>query len=74
MSTSRKNFKWILFGVIWGIIMFLIMAIATPYAEGLPLHPGKLMVKLVIWLSGGLACGYIVHLIGRRNKVVKDLH
>jgi len=67
MQTENRKSLWILRGLFWGFFMFLVMAIATPYAEGIPLQPDKLLIKFFIWMAGGLAYGYSVHLIERKK-------
>ena len=65
----NENVKplWMLRGLLWGIFMFLVIAIATPLAEGLPLEFEKVIIKLILWLVMGLAYGYTVHLIEKRK-------
>ena len=67
MQNENVKSKWILRGLSWGVFMFLVMAIAMPYAEGVQLNDGKLLVKLVFWLVAGLAYGFTVHLIDRKK-------
>jgi hypothetical protein len=59
---------WILIGLLWGFFMFLVMEIATPFAEGIPLQIGKIAMKLILWIVVGLAYGYTVHLVERRKR------
>jgi hypothetical protein len=67
MQTENRNSLWILKGLFWGFFMFLVMAIATPYAEGIQLQPDQLLIKFFIWMVAGLACGYSVHWIERKK-------
>ncbi len=63
MLSGKNTFHWILRGLIWGLLMFMGMAIAIPYAEGVPLHSGNVFVKFLIWMVGGLIYGYTFHWI-----------
>lgn len=67
MHPAGGKSMWILKGLIFGFFMFLIMAIATPIAEGAQLQTEKLIVKLILWLLMGLAYGYTVNLIERKK-------
>jgi hypothetical protein len=66
MQTEGRKSIWILKGLFWGFFMFLIMAIATPFAEGIQLEAGKLMIRFILWIVVGLAGGYIFHLIEKK--------
>jgi len=67
MQNEIRKSRWMLKGLLWGFFMFLVMAIATPYAEGIPLQPVKLLIKFLIWMVVGLAYGYSVHWMDRKK-------
>lgn len=68
MLNEKVKSIWILRGLLWGIFMFLVMAIASPIAEGLQLECRMVLIKLILWLVMGLAYGYTVHLIEKRKS------
>ena len=71
---QNKNAKkhWILLGLFWGFFMFLVMAIATPWAEGAQLEADRVAIKFVIWMVTGLAYGYIVHQFDGKRQHEKE--
>ena len=68
MQNEKTKPVWMLRGLLWGGFMFLVMEIATPFADGIPLETGKVLMKLVLWIVVGLAYGYTVHLVERRKS------
>ncbi len=68
MENKNKIPTWILRGLLWGFFMFLVMEIATPFADGIPLQFGKIVMKLILWGVVGLAYGYTVHLVEKRKS------
>jgi hypothetical protein len=68
MQNENVKPSWMLQGLLWGIFMFLVMAIAMPLIEGLPLQSGKVLMKLILWLGMGLLYGYTLHLVERRKS------
>lgn len=68
MQNESAKSVWILRGLLWGVFMFLVMEIVTPFADGIQLQTGKVLIKLVIWLVAGLVFGYTVNLVERRKS------
>jgi uncharacterized membrane protein YdjX (TVP38/TMEM64 family) len=60
--------NWILHGLFWGFFMFLMMAIAIPFAEDQPLTLKSLSLKFVFWMIGGLVYGFIMQKIEAKGK------
>jgi hypothetical protein len=68
MQNEKTKPVWMLRGLLWGGFMFLVMEIATPFADGIQLETGKVLMKLVLWLVAGQAYGYTVHLVEKRKS------
>ncbi len=68
MQNKNAIPTWILIGLLYGFFMFLILEIATPFAEGIQLLFGKIIMKLILWLVVGIAYGYSVHLVEKRKS------
>ena len=47
---QNENVKpvWMLRGLLWGGFMFLVMEIATPFADGIQLETNKVLMKLIL--------------------------
>lgn len=54
-TNTEKN--WILIGIIWGIIMFVVMELVEVQLSGEEIAISKLPIALIIWLLAGLAFG-----------------
>ncbi len=61
----RKN-MWLMEGLIWSVIMFLIMEVATPYAEDQPYELKKLLTMGLVWLGVGLIYGLLMKLVRKK--------
>lgn len=68
MQNEKAKPVWILRGLLWGGFMFLVMEIATPFADGIQLQTSKVLMKLILYLVVGLAYGYTVHLVDKRKS------
>lgn len=64
-ENRKKTPAWIITGLLWGLIMFLIMEIAMPFADGSQLVFENTITKLLFWVIGGLVYGYTVQLVNR---------
>lgn len=51
--------SWVKFGLIWGVIMFIILNIIFPLFDGEALVIKKLLLFFPLWLIFGLIFGYI---------------
>ena len=47
MQNEKAKPVWILRGLLWGGFMFLVMEIATPFADGIQLQTSKVLMKLI---------------------------
>ncbi len=63
---SKKN--WIKTGLIWGMFMFLIISIGSPYFSGQEITWKTLLSGFVTWIIGGLVFAYIMKLFMKRKK------
>jgi hypothetical protein len=68
MQNEKAKPVWMLRGLLWGGFMFLVMEIATPFADGIQLETSKVLMKLVLWIVMGLAYGYTVNLVEKRKS------
>jgi hypothetical protein len=57
-SSSFVKKKWKLEGFNYGLLMFLITCIISPYIKGEPILYNKLFLDFVIWMFGGFVFGY----------------
>lgn len=65
---SRKN--WIKTGLTWGPIMFFITLIGSVFFDEQEITMKTLLLKLVIWVFGGLVFSYFMKVYTRsRNKI-----
>ena len=51
--------SWVKFGLLWGMIMFLILNVGFPLWDNEPLNYEGMQVSLPFWLIGGLIFGYV---------------
>lgn len=51
--------SWMKFGLIWGVVMFIILNIIFPLVDGEKIIVKKLLLFLPLWLVFGLIFGYI---------------
>ena len=62
----KSKHNWILEGLVFGVIMFLFAMILDYFAEGFTFK--GIWIKILIWLIGGLAYGFIMKLIRAKQK------
>lgn len=55
--------KWIIPGLIWGTIMFVIMTFAFPYLTEQDITLKNILIGIVVWTLSGLAYGYTMKLV-----------
>ncbi|MGV3458886.1 MAG: hypothetical protein ACO1N9_00380 [Flavobacterium sp.] len=63
--------SWVKFGLIWGVVMFLILNILFPLYDGEKLILTKLLVFFPVWLIFGVLFGYISQ--SRKKKIDKQI-
>lgn len=63
--------SWVKFGLIWGVVMFLILNIIFPLIDGEELIMMKLLIFFPVWLIFGLLFGYVSQ--SRKKKIDKQL-
>ena len=51
--------SWMKFGLIWGVVMFIILNIIFPLIDGEELVIKKLLLFFPLWLVFGIIFGYI---------------
>ncbi|MCR5862922.1 hypothetical protein LRS05_12600 [Flavobacterium sp. J372] len=61
--------SWMKFGLIWGVVMFIILNIIFPLVDGEKIIVKKLLLFLPLWLVFGLIFGYISQ--SRKKKMDK---
>ncbi|MFD2551934.1 hypothetical protein ACFSQP_08910 [Bizionia sediminis] len=66
-----SNKRWIVSGLLWGLFMFLVMAVALPFFNNQELTPQTLFLSGFIWTLGGLAFGYTMKLF--LNKTGRNI-
>ena len=52
--------KWIKKGLIFGLFMFVFMALLMLLIQGSEIILRKVLISLVIWLIGGIAYGFLM--------------
>ena len=57
---SRTKNSWILFGLFWGAMMFVFMAVLLPVSQDEVLRPGRMVVQFCYWSCGGLMLGWLL--------------
>lgn len=70
MDDNKKNSKlqWWLEGLIWGLFMFVIMAIIFPLIKGDGITKKNILISIPLWTIGGLLYGFIVNKIRKISK------
>ena len=63
-----NNYKWIIFGVIWGVIMVLLIGVFEPIYYDEPITWSSLRHDVFLWLPGGITLGFVMHLITNKDK------
>lgn len=61
----KKNIKdprWIIEGIIWGMIMWVFVTLIVPLFKGSPITSEDLIAGAVTWLIGGLFFGFVMHI------------
>jgi len=61
--------SWIKFGLIWGVVMFIILNIIFPLVDGEKIIVEKLLLFFPLWLVFGIIFGYISQ--SRKKKMDK---
>ena len=61
--------QWFLFGVVFGVFMYVFMEILFPLIERESLTPKRLLIGIPIWLIAGLVFGLLTKWINRRKKI-----
>lgn len=61
--------SWMKFGLIWGVVMFIILNIIFPLVDGEKIIVGKLLLFFPLWLVFGIIFGYISQ--SRKKKLDK---
>jgi hypothetical protein len=62
ISNPFDQKSWMIEGLRWGALMFLIMSIVFPYFDGESITWKTLLLGLIIWTIGGLGFGYSMKL------------
>jgi len=52
--------NWILTGMVWAVMMFILSGLIFPYFSGEPITLKKIIIGLVIWTLGGLSYGFYI--------------
>ncbi len=55
---EHKKINWLLLGLLWGAIMFVVMHLIPPLIDGKGYNQTILLINLPIWAFSGLAFGY----------------
>lgn len=61
VSEVYRNEKWVLTGVLWGLIMFIFLEILHPWITNQEYNLNKMIIGLIIWTLGGVIFGYFNH-------------
>ena len=48
----------LIYGLFWGILMFVLMELAPPYINHEPYESSRLLKGFATWMIGGLIFGY----------------
>lgn len=59
ISPATKYRHWFIEGMLFGILMFLFMEVLFPLIEGEEITLKKGLLRILIWLAGGMLFGYI---------------
>lgn len=62
-SNRTDKTNWIKRGLIWGVFMFLIVALILPYYSQQEISKTTLVLRLILWIVGGLIFGYLMELL-----------
>ncbi len=54
----NSPYRWIIDGLIWGLIMFLVVGVFYPWAKGDGFVAKNMFFHLLWWLGSGLIYGY----------------
>ncbi len=65
-KSEKKN--WIISGLIFGILMFLVNQIIFPLIKGEKITSQVFLIWLPIWLVGGLGWGFVMRWWYRRQE------
>jgi hypothetical protein len=67
-SQPKNRYKWLKFGIAWGTVMVLIVGVFEPMYFGEPITTASLMHDTLLWVSGGLVLGAVMHFVTSRQK------
>jgi uncharacterized membrane protein len=57
---KQKNKNWVLHGLLWGGLMFLVMTFIFPLLVGKEINTNNIGYIIIIWALAGLAFGYLM--------------
>ena len=69
--TEKKNTtkKWLKFGLLWGLFMFVFSIIVNPLISNVQITQKMILLNILIWSIGGLGFGYIMKIwMNRKGK------
>ena len=67
-ENSNQTKRWIVRGLLWGLFMFLTLAIVIPLLDHVQLNANRVLRSLLVWIIMGLIFGYTLHLIEKRKE------
>lgn len=67
-NQEKGKYKWLLFGILWGILMVLIMGVFEPMYFDEPITWETLTHDVMLWIPAGLVLGLIQHFLTNRKK------
>lgn len=67
MSMEERKISWVVEGLIWGMLMFVIMGLIYPFIVDESYGLKGIAFNLLIWSLGGLAYGFTMDWIRRRQ-------
>lgn len=67
-KTNPKSRHWLVEGLIWGAMMYVIIVLIMPTAMGDEITTRSLLTGIPAWTLGGIAFGYVVMRIRRKSQ------
>lgn len=70
MSENQRTgkYKWLLFGLLWGVIMVVIMGVFEPMYYDESITSETITHDILLWVPAGLVLGLIQHFLSNRKK------
>jgi hypothetical protein len=69
LNLTQPKVKWLLAGLLFGLLMYIFMAILFPLIKGETLTQKGLLIGIPVWVIAGLLFGFTMKIINGRKKM-----